>query len=111
MKTASVAQVKSQLNTLLKDSEDGPVVVTRNGRPVAVIVALQDEDEIERLAMAYSPKLQAILEGSRQEIREGKGLSEKEFWAQFEQNKPSKASVSARRKKSAATSGRARRQG
>jgi len=47
------------------------VVVTRNGRPVAVIVGVQDEDEIERLLMAYSPRLQALLEASRKQIREG----------------------------------------
>ena len=60
MKIASVAEVKSQLSAFLKASEGGPVVVTRNGRPVAVIVGVQDEDEIERLLMAYSPHLRAI---------------------------------------------------
>ena len=57
MKIASVAEVKSQFSAFLKASEGGPVVVTRNGRPVAVIVGVQDEDEIERLLMAYSPQL------------------------------------------------------
>ena len=58
MKIASVAEIKSQFSAFLKASEAGPVVVTRNGKPVAVIVAVQDEDEIERLLMAYSPRLQ-----------------------------------------------------
>jgi prevent-host-death family protein len=84
MKIASVAEVKSQFSAFLKASEGGPVVVTRNGRPVAVIVGVQDEDEIERLLMAYSPHLRAILERSRQQFREGQWLSEEEFWSQFE---------------------------
>jgi prevent-host-death family protein len=88
MKIASVAEVKSQLSAYLKDSERGPVVVTRNGRPVAVIVGTQDEDEIERLLMAYSPRLRAILERSRQQFREGQWLSEEEFWAQFKTSRP-----------------------
>ena len=62
MKIASVAEVKSQFSAFLKASEGGPVVVTRNGRPVSVIVGVQDEDEIERLLLAYSPHLRAILE-------------------------------------------------
>jgi prevent-host-death family protein len=82
MKIASVAEIKSQFSAFLKASEDGPVVVTRNGRPVAVIVGVQDEDEIERLLMAYSPRLQAILEKSRKQIREGDVLSHEEFWAE-----------------------------
>jgi prevent-host-death family protein len=90
MKIASVAEVKSQLSAFLKASETGPVVVTRNGRPVAVIVGVQDEDEIERLLMAYSPQLRAILERSRQQFREGQCLGEEEFWSQFEQAPPSK---------------------
>src|SRR6059058_3095839 len=90
MKIASVAEVKSQFSAFLKASEGGPVVVTRNGRPVAVIVGVQDEDEIERLLMAYSPHLRAILERSRQQFREGQWLSEEEFWSQFEHAQPSK---------------------
>jgi prevent-host-death family protein len=58
MKTASVAEMKSRFGAVLKASKTGPVVVTRNGRPVAVIVGVEDEDEDERLLMAYSPRLQ-----------------------------------------------------
>ncbi len=50
-----------QLSACLKFSESGPVVVTRNGKPVALIVGVADEDEIERLLMAYSPRLRASL--------------------------------------------------
>lgn len=84
MKIASVAEIKSQFSAFLKASEAGPVVVTRNGRPVAVIVGVQDEDEIERLLMAYSPRLQAILAKSRQQIRDGESLGHEEFWAEVE---------------------------
>jgi prevent-host-death family protein len=98
MKIASVAEVKSKFSAFLKASEGGPVVVTRNGRPVAVIVGVQDEDEIERLLMAYSPHLQAILERSRQQFREGKWLGEEEFWSQFEHAKPSKGSAKSKKK-------------
>ena len=60
MKIASVAEIKSKFSALLKASASGPIVVTRNGRPVAVILGVQDEEEIERLLMAYSPQLRAI---------------------------------------------------
>lgn len=99
MKIASVAEVKSQFSAYLKSSAGGPVVVTRNGRPVAGIFGVEDEDEIERLLMAYSPQSRAILDKSRQQIREGKSLSEAEFWSRFNGARPSKASVRARKKK------------
>src|SRR5260370_27192859 len=89
MKIASVAEIKSQFSAFLKASEAGPVVVTRNGRAVAVIVGVKDEDEIEGLLMAYSPRLQAILEASRKQIRDGDVLSHDEFWAEVEASRAS----------------------
>lgn len=90
MKIASVADIKSQFSAFLKASESGPVVVTRNGRPVAVIVGVHDEDEIKRLLMAYSPRLQAILKESRKQIREGDVLGHEEFWAEVEASRVEK---------------------
>ena len=90
MKIASVAEVKSQFSAFLKASEGGPVVVTKNGKAVAVIVGVQDEDEIERLLMAYSPRLQQILETSRKQIREGEWVSHDEFWTDRETSRGSR---------------------
>jgi prevent-host-death family protein len=84
VKIASVAEVKNQLSAFLKASEAGPVVVTRNGKAVAVIVAVQDDDEVERLLMAYSPRLNAVLQASRQQIREGEVLGHEDFWAEVQ---------------------------
>jgi prevent-host-death family protein len=89
MKIASVAEVKAQFSSFLNASEAGPIVVTRNGKPVAVIVGVHDEDEIERLLMAYSPRLQAVLAESRKQIREGDALSNEEFWATVKANRAS----------------------
>src|SRR5262249_47003135 len=90
MRRASVAEVKSRFSAFLKASEVAPVVVTRNGRPAAVLLGGQDEDEIERLLMAYSPKLRRIVEESRRQIREGDVLSHEEFWAEVEASRASK---------------------
>jgi len=62
MKIATIAEVKAQFSAFVNASAGGPVVVTRNGKPVAVLVGVEDEDEIERLLMAYSPRLRAILD-------------------------------------------------
>ena len=101
MRIASVGEVKSQFSAFVKAAEAGPVVVTRNGRPVAVIVGVRDEDEIERLLMAYSPQLRAILEKSRRQFRDGQWLGEDEFWAQFDQAQPAKERTKPRGKKGA----------
>ena len=80
MKIASVANVKAKLSGYIKASKGGPVVVTKNCKPVAVLLSMQDEDEIERLLMAYSPRLQKILQAAEKQIRTGKGITHKDFW-------------------------------
>jgi prevent-host-death family protein len=91
MRIVSVAEMKSRFSAFLKESEEGPVVVTRNGRPVAVLVGGQDEEEIERLLMAYSPRLRSILDQSRRQIAAGQGLNHEEFWSEVERPKPPRA--------------------
>lgn len=86
MRIASVADVKARFSAYLRTSREGPVVVTRNGRPVAVLLAVEDEDEIERLMLAYSPKFQSILQVARQQIQEGKGIPHERFWQEVEQD-------------------------
>ena len=82
MKTASLAEVNANFSAYVKASAQGPVVVTRNGKPVAVLLAVTDEEELERLLMAHSPRLQAILNAARQRIQAGEGIPEEEFWAE-----------------------------
>jgi prevent-host-death family protein len=80
MKIASVADVKARFSAFLRESKRGPVVVTRNGKPTAVLLSVDDEDEIERLTLAYSPKFQKMLNLARQQIRDGRGIQHEDFW-------------------------------
>ena len=50
-----------------------------NGRPVAVLLSVEDDKELERSVLAYSPEFRAILQTARQQIREGKGFPHDEF--------------------------------
>src|SRR5437016_8206730 len=84
MKTASVAEVKARLSAYLKASAAGPVVVTKNGKAVAVLVGVEDDEEVERLILAHSRKLRAILDAADRRIDEGAGISHDEFWQQVE---------------------------
>jgi len=84
MRIASVADVKAKFSGYLKASEQGPIVVTKNGRPVAMLLSVTDEDEIERMLLAHSPKFHSILDVAEQQIREGKGIKHEDFWREVE---------------------------
>ena len=81
MKIAPLADVKARLSAYLEKCEtEGPVIITRNGKPVAVLLAPGDEENLERLILAHSPRFQALLNKSRQSIKAGRSLSHDEFW-------------------------------
>jgi prevent-host-death family protein len=84
MKIASVADVKAKFSGYIKASEDGPVVVTKNGKPVALLLSVKDEEEIERLLLAYSPKFKSIMQVAERQVREGKGIKHEDFWRETE---------------------------
>ena len=87
MKIASVADVKAKFSGYIKASETGPIVVTKNGKPVALLLAVHDEDEIERMVLAYSPKFQSMLRTAEKQIRAGKGIRHEDFWREIESEK------------------------
>ena len=84
MKTASVAEVEAHLSSYLKASLAGPVVVTRDGAAVAVLLGVSDDDELERLLLEHSRKLGAILDAADHRIEQGAGMTHDEFWQQVE---------------------------
>ncbi len=57
-----------------------PVVVTRNGKAVAVLPAVTGDDETERLVPAHSPKFQSLLDKSRRPIEDTGGIPHDQFW-------------------------------
>ena len=101
MKIASVADVKAQLSAYLKASAKSPVVVTRNGKAVAVLLGVHDDDELERLLLANSPKLRAILDAADQRIEEGGGILHEEFWGKVKSAKRRRQRMSLAKKRDA----------
>jgi len=84
MRIAPVAEIKARFSAYLKASREGPVIVTRHGKPVAVLLSVEDEEELERLILAYSPKLRAILDRARQQIQETGGIQHEDLWREVE---------------------------
>jgi prevent-host-death family protein len=84
MKIGSVADVKAKFSAYLKDAKGGPVVVTRNGKPVGFLISVEDDEELERLVIAYSPRFQGILKRARQHLQEAGGIPHEKFWKEME---------------------------
>jgi prevent-host-death family protein len=88
VKVATQEEVAADFAGDLKASRKGPVVVTSKGKPVAVLLRSESEDDLERLLMGHSAQLQSILEAARKRFREGRGIPHEAFWSEVEAEKP-----------------------
>lgn len=84
MKIAPIADVKAKLSEYVAASQKGPIVITKNGKPAAALVAIGNDDDLEMILLANSPRLQKILERSERSISAGKAIPHDDFWRKME---------------------------
>ena len=81
MRIAPLADVKARLSAYVDECESkGPIVITRNGKAVAVLLAPVDDDDLESLILSRSPRFQNVLNKSRRSIEAGEGLTGEQLW-------------------------------
>ena len=84
MNIAPLADVKARFSAYIKGLQTAPVIVTKNGRPVAIMMGISDADDLERIMLAISPKFQALLDQAERRIQETGGISHDDIWTQIE---------------------------
>jgi len=80
MKIAPLAEVKARFSSYVEECKESPVVVTKNGRAAAVLVAAGNEEELERLILAHTPRFRAMLNAAERRIKKGRGIKHRDFW-------------------------------
>jgi prevent-host-death family protein len=84
MKIAPLAEVKDRFSAYIDESQESPIIVTRNGRPVAMLIAIKDEDDLDSLLLAHDQRFLRLLEEARQRVGATGGLSLAEMRQQVE---------------------------
>ena len=84
MRIAPVADVKTHFSAYIEKCQDGPVIVTKRGRPVAVLVSMLEDDELERFILAHTPRFRHLLDAAEERIRQTGGVKHDDFWASLE---------------------------
>ena len=74
MKTVDIAEATGSLSDYARQIRRGPVVVTRRGKPVAVVVAVGGLD-LETLSLSTNSDFIALIEKSRASYRATGGVS------------------------------------
>ncbi|MEZ4636309.1 MAG: hypothetical protein R2873_03465 [Caldilineaceae bacterium] len=80
MKMLTVIEAKERLQEILHEPGSEQILILQDGEPIGLLSPLTDPVEIERLKMAFSAQLHAILAEGRREIAEGNGIRHDDFW-------------------------------
>jgi prevent-host-death family protein len=80
VKIAPLAEVKDHLSAYIDSSRGSPIVVTRNGKPVALLTPILEDEDLDRLLLAHDPKFLRFLDNARARVRAGHSMNSDEFW-------------------------------
>lgn len=93
MKIAPLAQIKNQLSAYVEACKDSPVVITKNGKAVAVIMPISDEDDLDTLLLVNNPRFIGLLEEARERVRRQDGVKSDDFWAELKRRRDTKPPI------------------
>lgn len=84
MKIASVAEIKSKFSEYINESRKGAIVITRNGKATAVLLSVENDEQLEQILLSQSKMLKNILDKSERQISIGKKIEHDDFWKEME---------------------------
>jgi prevent-host-death family protein len=82
MKVVQKEKATATLAAYTDEVGNGPVVVTDNGKPVAVLVPIENAD-LETVSLSTNPRFIELTERSRASARAEGGISSKEMRRRF----------------------------
>ena len=85
MKSKPLADVKARLSEYVNGAQAEPVLITKNGKPAALLVHVDENVDLEDVVIGSSPAFRAILRRGEEQIRRGEVLDEEEFWRQVDE--------------------------
>lgn len=83
MKTIEKSDATRTLAEYADEIEAGPVIVTNQGQPVAVLVSLDGAD-LESITLSTNPQFLDLIEQSRARVRTEGGISSEEMRRRFQ---------------------------
>ena len=78
MKTLELTEATAPLAEYARDVEREPIVLIVNGKPIAVLLAIEGVD-LETMELSNNPKFLALIERSRKRHSEEGGISSDEM--------------------------------
>lgn len=83
VRKVDIAQATEPLSQYARRVDEGPLVVTADGEPIAVVVGIENVD-LETVALSNHPKFLEVIERSRSRQETEGGISSDEMRRLFE---------------------------
>jgi len=72
MKTHTMTEAKNDICAIIREAQDQEVLITRHGKPAAVIVGFQDEDDWFDYRIEHDERFLRKITKAREEIVKGR---------------------------------------
>ena len=95
MKIAPLAEVKDRLSAYIDAAKESAIVVTRNGKPVALLTAILEDDDLASLLLTHDRRFIRLLERARERVHAGQYLTNEQFWKELRSRRTRKRDPSA----------------
>jgi len=73
MKEVPLSEAKDDLSHLLREAEKHDIVITRHGKPAAVLIGFKSEDDWFEYRLQNDPRFLRRVEDARKSLRAGRG--------------------------------------
>ncbi len=71
MKTHTMTEAKNDICSIIRESESGEVLITRHGKPAAIVIGFRDEDDWFDYKLEHDERFLRRIAKARNEIRDG----------------------------------------
>ena len=75
MKKHTMSEAKNDICGIIREAESEEVLITRHGKPAAVVIGFRDEDDWFDYKMEHDETFLRKVAKAREEIREGRFVS------------------------------------
>ena len=72
VKQVPLSEIQNNLSRFLSDAQGEEIVITRNGKPVGVLIGFRSEDEWFDYQLENDPRFLRRIEQARRSLREGR---------------------------------------
>jgi len=83
MKRVPLSEVKDDLSRYVQLAAHEEIVVTRHGRPAAVLIGFEDDEDWFDYQLEHDPRFIARMEAARRSLEAGRGVPIEEVRAQL----------------------------